>query len=153
MSAEMEMFLVRPVAGAGDREREHIAEFAAMLGGVVLMATGSGALVLGMPRGQKDVLAAHALVAFVGGVSFNDEGPGAAALKQRFAINAARQLAARGRTSVGATEPDMPPQIGRAPWMKRHPPAADRSARHPLVRFPADSDAGPPADTVHDRSR
>lgn len=152
MSAGMEMFFVRPAAGSGSREREQIAEFAVMLGGVVLMATGSGALVLGMPPGQKDALAAHGLVSFVGGVSFNEDGPGFAALRQRFAINAARQLAARGRASVGRQEPDQPAQIGRAPWLPP-PVRGGPRARHPLIRFPADSDAVPSADTTPDRSR
>lgn len=152
MSAGMEMFFVRPVAGSGPREREQIAEFAAMLGGVVLMATGSGALVLGMPPGQKDALAAHGLVAFVGGVNFNEDGPGVAALRQRFAINAARQLAARGRTSIDRPEPDRPAQMGRAPWLPP-PVRGGPRARHPLIRFPADRDAVPSADTTPDRSR
>ena len=152
MSAGMEMFFVRPTAGSGPREREQIAEFAAALGGVVLMATGSGALVLGMPPGQKDALAAHGLVAFVGGVNFNENGPGFAALRQRFAINAARQLAARGLASVGRPEPDHPAQIGRAPWLPPPVLSAPR-ARHPLIRFPADSDAVPSADTPPHRSR
>ena len=158
MSAGMEMFFVRPVAGSGPRQREQIAEFAALLGGVVLMATGSGALVLGMPAGQKDALAAHGLVAFVGGVNFNEDGPGVAALRQRFALNAARQLVARGRTGVGGIpqtpEPDTPAQIGRAPWL---PPPARGNARprvrHPLIRFPADNDAVSSADTTSHRSR
>ncbi len=90
----MEMFLVRATAGAPSDANERIAEWAALRGGFVLMATGSGALILGMPPGAKDALEAHALVAFVGGVSFSDDGdPRArAALQRRFARNMLAQV-------------------------------------------------------------
>src|SRR5204863_10182462 len=82
LSDGMEMFFVRPRPGDEDTARDQIATFAATLGGVVLMTTDGGALVLGMPLGCKDALAAHGSVAFVGGVSFGD-GPGVEAFQQR----------------------------------------------------------------------
>src|SRR4051794_29852050 len=92
----MEMFLVRPSDGAAPDANERIAEWAAARGGFVLMATGRGALILGMPPGSKDALEAHALVGFVGGVSFSEDGDPRvrAALQQRFAKNVVAQLAA-----------------------------------------------------------
>ena len=104
----MEMFLVRPSAGAPPDANERIAEWAATRGGFVLMATGRGALILGMPPGAKDALEAHALVGFVGGVSFSQDGdPRArAALQRRFAQNVAAQLGAR---TPGAPPPEVPP--------------------------------------------
>jgi hypothetical protein len=109
----MEMFLVRPADGHGDDALESIGEHAAALGGVVLMSTGGGSLVVGLPPGRKDGLQAHSLVGFVGGVSFAEDAPGLKLLRQRFAINAARQLAEQGRVSIndpfGRAAPDRPP--------------------------------------------
>ena len=90
----VEMFLVRPRAGLADANQQ-IADHAARHGGLILMATQGGALIIGMPPGGKDVLESHPLVGFCGGVSLDRDGKGAEALRQRFAMNAARQLVAQ----------------------------------------------------------
>jgi hypothetical protein len=115
----IEMFFVRPVPGHGDAALEAIAEHTAGLGGVVLLSTGGGALVVGLPPGIKEALQAHSLVGFVGGVSFAEDAPGLRVLRQRFALNAARQLAERGRT--GLTDPIRPGTGGscEVPWSRR----------------------------------
>jgi len=116
----VEMFLVRPAAGHAGDVLEAIAEHTAALGGVVLMSTGGGSLVVGLPAGRKDALAAHSLVGFVGGVSFAEDAPGLKVLRQRFALNAARQLADRGSTSL--TDPDGRTAVGgraSTPWSQR----------------------------------
>ena len=111
----IEMFLVRPAVEADAGCIDEISDVVVSLGGVVLMATGGGGLVVGLPPGRKDGLAGAACTGFVGGVSFAEDAPGLAALKQKFALNAARQLAAQGRTRVGAT----PPHPGAAPTNSR----------------------------------
>ncbi|WP_322763220.1 hypothetical protein [Frankia sp. Cr2] len=122
-SDAIEMFFIRPAAGHEDAALAAIAEHTASLGGVVLMSTGGGGLVVGLPPGRKEALAAHSLVGFIGGVSFAEDAPGLRLLRQRFALNAARQLAEQGRT--GVTDP-----IGRGatnaaggstelPWSQR----------------------------------
>jgi hypothetical protein len=95
-AAGMEMFLVRPGDTTPSQAIEEIAEYAAQHGGLVLMATTAGSLILGMPPGGKEVLERHPYVGFIGGVTIDESKPGARALRQRFALNAARQLAARG---------------------------------------------------------
>jgi hypothetical protein len=90
------MFLVRAHDAAPAQAVEEIAEYAAQHGGLVLMATAAGSLVLGMPPGGKDVLERHPQVGFVGGVALDSSKPGARALHQQFALNAARQLVGRG---------------------------------------------------------
>lgn len=114
----IEMFLLRPaVDDAGGIDQ--VSDVVAALGGVVLMATGGGGLVVGMPPGMKDTLSAAPPVGFVGGVSFAEDAPGLTALRQKFAMNAARQLAARGRTWVG--EPQRPggPRPATPAWGQR----------------------------------
>lgn len=93
----IEMFLVRPRIEDDGGCLDDISDLVQRLQGLVLMATGGGGLVVGLPAGRKDVLAASAAVSFVGGVSFAEDAPGLAALRQKFALNAARQLAARGQ--------------------------------------------------------
>jgi hypothetical protein len=114
------MFFVRPVPGHGDAALEAIAEHTAGLGGVVLMSTGGGGIVVGLPPGRKEALQAHGMIGFVGGVSFAEDAPGLRVLRQRFALNAARQLAEQGRT--GLTDPIGRTAGGRAnelPWSQR----------------------------------
>lgn len=92
----MDMFLVRARDDAPAQAIEEIAEYAAQHGGLVLMATAAGSLVLGMPPGGKDVLERHPQIGFVGGVALDPSKPGARALHQQFALNAALQLVGRG---------------------------------------------------------
>lgn len=116
----IEMFFVRPADGHADDALDAIAEHTAGLGGVVLMRTGGGGLVVGLPPGRKAALQAASLVGFVGGVSFAEDAPGLRLLRQRFAFNAARQLAEQGRAAV--TDPlgrGALRQPVRASWSQR----------------------------------
>jgi hypothetical protein len=114
----MEAFFIRLVDGAPPDATEAVADHVALLGGLVLMATGHGSLVVALPREAKDVIAGHSLVALIGGVTLSNEGAAAEALRQRFAANAARQLAHPGSlTGSGSNEldPQTAGQIGRFP--------------------------------------
>jgi len=115
----VEMFLVRPAVEDDSGCLDQISDLVERLDGLVLMATGGGGVIVGLPAGRKDLLAASPAVAFVGGVSFAEDAPGLGALRQRFALNAARQLAARGRTWIG--EPQRPggPRPATPAWSER----------------------------------
>ncbi|MFG1605023.1 hypothetical protein [Actinoplanes sp. NPDC049265] len=123
MSADaggIEMFFVRAVPGHTDEALDAIAEHTAALGGVVLLSTAGGGLVVGLPPGRKEALQAHSLVGFAGGVSFADDAPGLRVLRQRFALNAARQLAERGRTGLtDAIRPGTAASPAETPWSRR----------------------------------
>ena len=124
-SAEtMEAFFIRLADGAPPDATEAVADQVALLGGLVLMATGHGSLVVALPREAKDVIAAHSLVALIGGVTLSDEGAAAEALRQRFAANAARQLAHPGLLpGAGSNEldPQSAGQVGRLPLASVRP--------------------------------
>jgi glycosyltransferase involved in cell wall biosynthesis len=98
--SDIEMFLVKTTPGSGPGGAERIAEFATLHGGLVLMATANGSLIVAMPHGKKEPLEEHPLTAFVGGIGLEEDGKGAKALKRLFATNAAKQLIAR--TPAGA---------------------------------------------------
>lgn len=115
----VEMFLVRPATEDDDGCLDQISDLVERLDGLVLMATGGGGVIVGLPAGRKDLLAASPAVAFVGGVSFAEDGPGLAALRQRFAMNAARQLAARGRSWVGEPRRPGAPRSAAPAWGER----------------------------------
>lgn len=90
-----EMFLVRAGESAPDDASERIAEHVARLGGLILMATAGGSLIVAMPPRGKEALEVCPLVGFVGPVQLSGGGKAARALRSRFAASADRQLAAR----------------------------------------------------------
>jgi hypothetical protein len=90
---EMEMFLVRPKVESSTDAYEQIGEYVARHGGLVLMATSGGSLFVAISRGGKETLQACPQVGFVGGVHFDGDSKAARALKKRFALNAAKQMA------------------------------------------------------------
>lgn len=116
----MESFLVRPARGAPSDALETIADQVATMGGLVLMATGGGSLVVALPRGGKEMLSANPLVGLVGGVTLTDDGKASKALRQRFAVNAAQQLVREGRLDLTDPAPD---GAGATPSPSRSPVA------------------------------
>jgi glycosyltransferase involved in cell wall biosynthesis len=90
-----EMLLVRPGESAPPDALERIADFVALCGGLVLMATAGRTLIVAMPPGGKQALESHPLVALASGLVLDEEAEGSRHLKALFAGNAARQLAAR----------------------------------------------------------
>jgi hypothetical protein len=112
----LESFLVRPSADAPDGILETLAEQVSLMGGLVLMATGGGSLVAALPRGGKERLSAHPHVDLVGGVTLRPDGRAARALQERWALNAAQQLASQGRLdTTGGSPPTQSMQPGRSP--------------------------------------
>ena len=102
-----EMFLVRPREDAADDADEQIADYVSRQGGLILMATTGQALFVAMPPGGKGILEACPFIGFVGGVHLEGQGKATRALRQRFAINAAKQLVLRqgGQDPAGALAP------------------------------------------------
>ena len=94
--SDVELLLVRAKEGAGPGANEDLAEWVALRGGLVLMATGGDSLIVALSREAKEALQAHPLVELASGVELDDDGKGARALKGLFAANAARQLATAG---------------------------------------------------------
>lgn len=107
MSSGLETFLVRPIDQAPPDTNERIAEQVLLLGGLVLMATSGGSLVIALPREAKEVLANNPFVGLIGGVTLDESAPGARALRQQFTRNAERQI---GRLATPLpTAPDPSP--------------------------------------------
>ena len=105
MSGQLETFLVRATDGAPEDANERIAEHVALTGGLVLMATGGGSLVVALTREAKDSLAQNPLVGLIGGVTLDENAPGAKALRQHFTQNAVRQI---GRFAAPPVTPSTP---------------------------------------------
>ncbi len=95
-----QMFLVRARGQAPFDANQQITEYVSAHGGLVLMTTATGALIVAMGQGGKELLERHPSIAFVGGVVLDPSGKAVRALRQRFARNAAIQLAVR---AAGAT--------------------------------------------------
>ena len=91
------MFLLRAAGAdasdASETANARLGELVAQLGGLILMATSGGALIVTLPRGAKERLESSPLVGFIGPVHLAGESKAARALRSRFAMNAARQLA------------------------------------------------------------
>jgi glycosyltransferase involved in cell wall biosynthesis len=96
----MEMYLVRAKEESSVDVNERIAEYVASQGGLVLMATAGGSLFVAFSKRGKETLEACPNVGFVGGVHFDGNGKAARAIKQRFALNAAKQLATGGAIKI-----------------------------------------------------
>ena len=90
-----EMLLVRPGETAPPEALERIADFVALCGGLVLMATAGRTLIVAMPPGGKQMLEGHPLIELASGLILDEAAEGSRHLKALFAGNAARQLAAR----------------------------------------------------------
>jgi hypothetical protein len=95
VAPDMETMIVRLRPGAGAAERTTLGQFVTALGGLVLMVTSVGSLVVLAPNPDKEKIEAHPLVELVGGISLDDDAPGALSLKKHFAENAMRQLEQR----------------------------------------------------------
>lgn len=121
----VQMYLVHPKHNEDDQARESIGELVANLQGFILMATSYGSLIIALDERYADTVRAHPQVEFVGGVTFNPDGPAAERLKRLFAQNVAAQLASRGMAGPGAGRP------GRQPQPEAFPPGY-RPLRWPL---------------------
>jgi hypothetical protein len=86
-----EMFFVQPHHPEHADVRQQLAEWVVLAGGVVLMATSKGSLIVGLPHERRDELASHPHVVLIGGVNLNPNGKAAEALRQQFERNATQQ--------------------------------------------------------------
>ena len=90
-----QMYFVRPKSSAPSDANEQIAGFVVQRQGFIMMATGSGALLIAMDDSFLDALKTHSMVDFAGPISFNPHNQAGASLQRLFANNIARQLASR----------------------------------------------------------
>ena len=92
----VQMYIVQMKDGESDPDREAVAGYIAGIQGFVLMATSAGSLIAAFDEQFADALRALSAVDFVGGVSFNPDGPLVERLQRLFAQNVASQLVERG---------------------------------------------------------
>jgi hypothetical protein len=109
------MYLVQPKERNDEAARVEIAEYIAYHQGFILMATSYGSLLVAIEEQYLDMVKRHHQVEFVGGVSFNPDGPAAAQLQQLFAQNVALQLQSR---QSGATGSPFPPGYRPLNWQR-----------------------------------
>jgi len=124
----IQMYIVQTRETESDDERAAIAGFIAQLGGFVLMATSAGSLIVAFDDQYLNAVKGHHVVDFVGGVSFDPEGPLVEHLQRLFAQNVASQIAEqRGaapseadvQAPGGSTrQPDYPPGYRPIRWPK-----------------------------------
>lgn len=123
----VQTYLVQPEDTYDQSARETIAEFIARRQGLILMATGRGALIVAFDDQHLDAVKAHERVRFVGPVTLDPQRPGAERLQRLFARNAALQLASRGmiRTQTLANAADDRAHSGSLPPGYRPPRRPD----------------------------
>lgn len=99
-----QIFLIGIRAELQDDEgvRDELAGLLHRLGGFVLMATGSGALIAAFDDQWQPLFQQHPAVAHCGALSLDPQGAAAVKLRHLFAANVAAQLAARGGLDAGA---------------------------------------------------
>ena len=124
----IQMYIVQTKETDCDDERAAIAGFIAQLGGFVLMATSAGSLIVAFDDQFLSAVKGHHVVDFVGGVSFNPDGPLVEHLQRLFAQNVASQIveqrgAAPPEPDVqapggGEKQPDFPPGYRPIRWPK-----------------------------------
>ena len=96
---EVEMLIVKPAANPSWEAIRQIADIASNMGAVILMERASY-LIVAMPHGGKELLEAHPLVGFAGGVNLDEEVEAAALLRNEFLNTAATQLHERVGTAA-----------------------------------------------------
>lgn len=126
-----QIFLVSLYASHCDSDavRDDLADVIHGVGGFVLMAAGSEALITAFDQQYLPVLERHEAVAFCGGLSLNPYGTAADKLRRLFAANVAAQLNARDvagdefSPSAQAAGPRHRPLVWHRP-MPSHPARA-----------------------------
>ena len=118
-----QIFLIALKAEVPDEDavRDELASLLHRLGGFVLMATGSGALIAAFDDQWQPLFLRHPDVESCGALSLYPQGAAATKLRHLFAANVAAQLAARGGLEAGAPAPG--PAYRPLVW---HRPAQNR---------------------------
>jgi hypothetical protein len=105
MSHQIFLIALKAAAHDDDAVRDELASLLHRLGGFVLMATASGALIAAFDDQWQPLFQRHAAVESCGALSLDPQGAAAAKLRHLFAANVAAQLAARGGLEAGAPAP------------------------------------------------
>lgn len=96
MSHQIYLMALHPDVEDDGAAREELAGLLHRIGGFVLMATGSGALIAAFDEQWQPLFQRHAAVATCGALTLDPHGAAAGKLRHLFAANVAAQLAARG---------------------------------------------------------
>ena len=119
----IQMYLINLQADcAGDDEvRAGVAEEVARIGGFVLMATSTGALIAAFDDCHVRRLQALPAVDFCGGITLDPNGAAADKIRNFFAANVARQLQDRCAPEAlpAQAAPAYPPGYRPLPWARR----------------------------------
>lgn len=105
MSHQIFLLALREDAQNDDAVRDDIASLVHRIGGFVLMATGSGALITAFDEECLPLFRRHGAVEACGALTLDPNGAAASKLRHLFAVNVAAQLAARGDHDAGAPAP------------------------------------------------
>ena len=111
-----------------DAVRDDLAQLIHGIGGFVLMAAGSEALIAALDESYLPLLERHEAVAFCGGLNLNPNGAAADKLRRLFAVNVAAQLSAR-QSAADASSP-----AAQATGPRHRPLVWHRPAPHPPAR-------------------
>ena len=119
----IQMYLINLQADcAGDDDvRAGVAEEVARIGGFVLMATSTGALIAAFDECHVPRFQALPAVDFCGGITLDPNGAAADKIRNFFAANVARQLQGRCAPDADAPQasPMFPPGYRPLPWARR----------------------------------
>ena len=103
MSHQIYILSLHAAQASDDAVREELADLLQHIGGFVLMAVGSNALIAAFDERWLSSFRQHAAVAFCGALQLDPNGAAADKLRHLFATNVAAQLASR--VDAGAAAP------------------------------------------------
>lgn len=105
-----------------DEARADVAESISNIGGFILMALSTGALIVAFDECHLSLVKSHRHVEFCGGVTLDPRGQAANQLRKFFAQNIAAQMAGRGGAQGAQQQraaPEYPPGYRPLSWHRR----------------------------------
>jgi hypothetical protein len=130
MSHQIYLLALRGDVQDDDDVRDDMARLVHRVGGFVLMATGSGALITAFDEQWAPLFHRHAAIQACGALRLDPQGAAASKLRHLFAVNVAAQLAARADPDAG-----MPASGATHRPLVWHQPAAAQPDRATGVRI------------------
>jgi hypothetical protein len=117
----VQTYLVHLRDSADEDARADVAESISNVGGFILMALSTGALIVAFDEGYVSLVKAHRHVELCSGVTLDPRGAAAKQLRMLFAQNVAAQLAGREaqRALERSATPEYPPGYRPLNWHRR----------------------------------